>query len=286
MRKKAFFSFTPLEGPVRKGGDEDFLNKRFGLGLKSHPNLLMGFIVLLLVLVSGCAGAKERRREDAKIYLKVGATYLKQGRIDSALKDLMEAERLNPDDPEIHYNLGLAYYQKEKFDEAIAYYQKALELNPEFSLARNNLGVVYLQLGRWDSAIAEFEEAVADMFYPTPELAHNNIGWAYYKKKEFLRAIECYKKSLKLNPRLSLAYNNLGRAYYDLDRIKDATYEFKLAIKYYPAYTEAHLNLGLAYLKLNRKQEAISEFNEVLKLAPDGEYRRKTQRYLDLLKSR
>ncbi len=36
--------FTPLEGPVRKGGDENLpLNKWFGRGLKPLPNLLTGF---------------------------------------------------------------------------------------------------------------------------------------------------------------------------------------------------------------------------------------------------
>jgi len=83
-----------------------------------------------------------------------------------------------------------------------------------------------------------------------------------------------------------LSYYNLSLTYYSLNRIKDAIYEFKLAVKYYPAYIEAHHYLGLAYLKLQKNSEAIPEFNAVLKLAPEGELRRKTQRYLDLLKSR
>jgi len=42
-RKIFFATFTPLEGPVRKGGDEGFLNEWFGRGLKPLPNLLTGF---------------------------------------------------------------------------------------------------------------------------------------------------------------------------------------------------------------------------------------------------
>lgn len=56
-------SFTPLEGPVRKGGDENFPNKRFWGGLKPHPNFLTGFTPILISLLMATAFPENARGE-------------------------------------------------------------------------------------------------------------------------------------------------------------------------------------------------------------------------------
>ncbi len=65
-------SFTPLEGPVRKGEEECFLNEWSGRGLKSLPDLLTGFTSKFPVLAgittgnAGNAKLPENRKEIAR----------------------------------------------------------------------------------------------------------------------------------------------------------------------------------------------------------------------------
>jgi len=54
----------------------------------------------------------------------------------------------------------LALLQKGQVDEAIAQFQKALEINPNHDLAHNNLGIAFFKKGQVAEAIVQFQEAV------------------------------------------------------------------------------------------------------------------------------
>ncbi len=50
----------------------------------------------------------------------------------------------------------------------------------------------------------------------------NNIGWAYYKKGERLKALEYYQKAVFLKPDFGLAYFNMGLVYRDNQQTAEA----------------------------------------------------------------
>ena len=63
-----------------------------------------------------------------------------QGNYTAALKELLEAEKINPKDAITHNYLGITYRNKNLPDKAIFHFEKALDLNPGYSIAKNNLG--------------------------------------------------------------------------------------------------------------------------------------------------
>ena len=239
-------------------------------------------LLALSFLLYGCATGTARREQSITHY-RLGVSYLNEGDSTSALKELMEAEKLNKMDPQIVSALGLAYYKKGEIDLAIKKLKVALDLDPKLAEARNNLGTFYLEKKMWDSAIEEFTIAASALLYTTPEYAYTNMGWAYLQKGDPVQAIQSYKKAIEKNPRYPKSHHDLGFVYFSIGKISDAVIEYKTAIKLFPNYLNAHYDLGLAYIKLDKKSEAMEAFKEAVRLAPDSETGRNAQSYIDLL---
>ena len=236
-----------------------------------------------LAFLGGCITTEEARQK-ASIHTRLGYQSLQQGDATTALKEFLEAEKLNPKDPSIQFALGTAYNAKGHFHEGLQHYRKSLELDPKFTEAHNALGATYLELGQYDDAIREFELVLKDYLYLTPFYALNNLGRAYYKKGDWPRAIEYYKKALAMKPDFGLAYYNLGMVYKDNKQTEEAIAAMHSAVTYAPAFLDAHFQLALLYFDAGKRDQAKKAFEEVVRVAPRSESARLAQQYLDLLK--
>ncbi|OGP30659.1 MAG: hypothetical protein A2073_00665 [Deltaproteobacteria bacterium GWC2_42_11] len=248
-----------------------------GIGLWVMP-----YCLLLIIFLTGCLSAG--LREEASIHYRLGVSHLNDGNLPVALKELTSAVEKNPSDPSYHNALGLAYLYRGLDHEAIKHFNEAIKLDAKFSEAHTNLGAVYLRQKKWDDAISEFQASVANIFYTTPEIAYNNIGWAYYQKGENEKAIDNFKKAITANSKYSLAYNNMGLAYAKMNKDREAADAFNNAVRYSPDYADAHYNLGEVLIRLNDKKRAVESFQKVIKLLPDTEIARSAQEKVNLLK--
>jgi len=102
-----------------------------------------------------------------------------------------------------------------------------------------------------------------------PADAQNELGIAYLKQGQHQKALECFKRAAKLDPRFAAAHNNLASTLIELGRPEKALASFKSALQLNPSYAEAHQNLGVALRMLRRHDEAIAQFKRALKLKPD-----------------
>lgn len=248
-------------------------------------NILSPFLLLLagLFLFSGC-GPDEKTIQRAGIHYGLGYNALQQGDPTSALRELYEAEKLNPRDPYIQHALGMALSAKGKYTDALEHYRKALELDPKYTEVHNAMGATYLELGKWDEAIQEFNLVLKDLLYMTPFFVHNNIGWASYKKGDLKNAVENYRKAIGMKPDFGLAHYNLGIAYRDGKQTDQAIAAFRQTTRLVPSLLDAHFQLGKLYFEAGKKAEAQKSFQEVVRLAPQSEAAQMAQQYLDLLK--
>jgi type IV pilus assembly protein PilF len=244
------------------------------------------FFVLLalsLAFLAGC-GATEQAKQKASIHSRLGSEYLQRGESTSALREYLEAEKLNPDDASVQFGLGSALNAKGRFQDGLQHYRKALEIDPKYTEAHNALGSTYLELGEWDNAIREFEITLKDYLYLTPFFVENNLGWAYYKKGDLPGAIEHYRKALSMKPDFGLAYYNLGLAYKDNKQTEEAIAAIRSAIFLVPNLLDAHLQLGILSFNAGIRDQARKAFEEVVRLAPRSDGARLAQQYLDRLK--
>jgi len=243
--------------------------------------------LLLLQLASGCVtGASQlsSRPNPASYHFQMGLSYLGERNYTSALIDLTEANKLDPDNPEVLYNLGLAYMGKKRPDLAEPKLLRAIILKQNYSVARNDLGVAYLEMKRWDNAIEQFKIVKDDLFYENSDNATINLGLAYLGKGDYPKALEELRAVAVMNPRNPVVRLSLGRVMFAMGKSEQAIIEYYKALEIYRDYGAAYYYLGQAHLKLNNLDAARSAFKDAVRLVPDTEQGRAALGYLDLLK--
>jgi len=240
-------------------------------------------LAVSFALLAACATSEEAKQK-ANIHFRLGSEYLQKGDPTSALREFLEAEKLNPDDALVQYGLGSALNAKGRFQEGLQHYRKALEIDPKFTEVHNAMGSTYLELGQWDNAIREFEITLKDLLYLTPFYVENNLGWAYYKKGDLPTAIGHYRRALSMKPDFGLAYYNLGLAYKENKQTEEAIAAMRSAIDYVPNLLDAHLQLGILCFNSGKRVQAQKAFEEVVRLAPKSDSARLAQQYLEFLK--
>lgn len=243
--------------------------------------------LLLLLPLSGCVsgrGQGDSGPNPASYHYQMGLSYLGERNYSSALFDLTEAEKLDPENPDVLYSLGMAFIGKKRPDLAEAKLLKAIQLKPSFSAARNDLGVAYLELKRWDSAIQQFKIVKDDLFYDNTENASINLGLAYLGKGDYPKALEELQAVAAMNPRNPVIRMSLGRVWFAMDRTEQSIIEYSKALEIYSDYGAAHYYLGQAQLKMNRIDAARASFKEAVRLIPDSELGRAALGYLELIK--
>jgi Tfp pilus assembly protein PilF len=247
-------------------------------------------IILFIILgIAGCATGRDQqpqfgKNNPAAYHYQMGLSYLGERNYTSALIELTEAEKLDPENPELLYNLGLAYIGKRRPDLAEQRLLKAILLKPNNSGAREVLGNAYLDLKRWDNAIQQFQIVKDDLFYEGSESASISLGLAFLSKGDFQKALTELRIVASGNPQNARVHLSLGRVYFAMENTEQAINEYKKALDIHSDYGAAHYYLGLAYLKLNQAEAARSSFKEAARIIPDSDLGRSSVEKLELLK--
>ncbi len=104
-------------------------------------------------------------------------------------------------------NIGVMYQDMQDFDKAVSYHNKSLEMlqnteNFEYlAITLNNFVNPYLQVGNFDDAEKVVKESLkileerVSKIHPFYSTALNNLGTIYFKKKDFVKALECFEES-------------------------------------------------------------------------------------------
>jgi TolB-like protein/Flp pilus assembly protein TadD/tRNA A-37 threonylcarbamoyl transferase component Bud32 len=109
----------------------------------------------------------------AQGHLYYGWYLANQGRMDEAIRETAEAQRLDPLPPWRATNLAWMYYLARRTDQAIVQYRKILELDPNSAVTHYSLGNAYMAKRMFEQAIAEFLKAQAlDKNCCSPLLGH------------------------------------------------------------------------------------------------------------------
>ena len=157
---------------------------------------------------------------------------------------------------------------------AIHHYKKTLKLNRKHFMAQNNLANLYLEWAIQLNGNQTKTSLFRHWKYRLKELLSSQviIDRNYFLKK----AIYHCEEALKVNPSYQFAFDNLGNAYYEKKDYNKANSAFQNAILYAPNYAEAINDHAMLYLvegfdghNLDRANEKHKEALEVLKDEPN-----------------
>ncbi len=255
----------------------------------------------LIVLAAICAGLYFYRDFVRVQINKVrGVYYVYQG--DKAYKNLKMNKAINyynlgvslyPQHYGAWYNLGNIYVAYEDYSSALHAYAHAFKYNPKLMPARMNYGIVSAEkMGDYNGAIDQYNKIIKTKrklisipyVYNNKNSYRENKAIAYYNKgvtyrmkslytagdnwelqrKYLARAIEAYKKSLKIEPKNYDTLYNLGIAYQLAGNYEDAGLCYCKAIAVQPLNYEAHYNLAVLLRRMRHFQEA---YDEIIKAA-------------------
>ncbi len=140
-------------------------------------------------------------------------------------------------------------------------------LHQDTANSHNNSGMILLAQGKIDESIQEFEKAIGSS--EDLGIASLNLARAYYKKKEFQKAIESVRRLMERQPRSKDAETLLGNIDMEQGRMQQAEMHFKKALEYEPNFTDARNSLGILYDRQGKHDDAIREFRMVISVDKD-----------------
>lgn len=266
----------------RKGGHAGSYIAFSGIWQRSTIGLCY---MLFLMLFFSCASVPTIEDiKKAETLNNLGYAYLNDGKINEAFTEFQKALVLNPNNKETLNYLGYISTRFKKYNEAVSYYKRAISLDPNYAEAVHNLGVTYADMEDWDEAIKYFKAALSNQVYSTPAQAYSNLGYAYYRKGDFVNAEKSLRDALLRNPVFPMAMYILGLVYIEKNNDNSAIEEFKKAIGILPDYADAHWELAKIYLRTGQKARALKHFEVVAEKDSNMARRREALIYIEQLK--
>lgn len=240
-------------------------------------------VLLTLLILFGCGGVSPDQKNQATSHYTLGLSHLQSGSPTMALKELLEAVKLNPNAAEIHAALAQAYQVKRAYPEAEQHYLKALSLSDNDPRYQNNLAALYIDMENWDKAIEYFHLASSNLLFMSTERALTGMGYAYFRKGDYPAAISAYNEARAIAPNYAPISLRLGELHYALGQDEAAFSAIEKAIEQLPSYAEAHYRMGLVYLRWQRLSDAAEAFRLVVELSPESEWGQKAAGILKTL---
>ncbi len=256
----------------------------FGLALEENPELTqahmgMGEIYRTRGDYSLASSAYERAAStdptnfDAHYYL--GLMRQLVGNIQAAIQAYLQALAINPNSVEANRDLAAAYLQAGQSGEALPYALKAIELDPDAQAAWCNLAATYSLLGRYEQAVDAYREAAELGDLADPVML--GLADAHLRLGNHQRAINVLRTLLR-KAETATAHERLGYALFKLREFDEALVEYRRAAELDPRDTAALNGVGATlmtmYIQDNRdrsslREEAITAWRRSVQLRPD-----------------
>jgi tetratricopeptide (TPR) repeat protein len=134
-------------------------------------------------------------------------------------------------------------------------------------LAWNNLGDVCFRAGKRDEALNCFKRSIA--LNPRYAVAWHNLGRADALSGKPDEAILDYSKAIDLMPDFASAYNGRGYVLFRTGKYDLALKDYEKAIELSPYFADAYNNRGNLRVRQRQIADAIRDFDEAIRLKPD-----------------
>ena len=141
-----------------------------------------------------------------------------QGNTESAIDDLTEVVRLQPENPVSYFNRASIWMRGGYHARAIADFTEAIRVDPTFAAAYDERGFATMAFHPYlsarkrhdiDSAINDYTEAIR--LEPVRARPYTNRGFAFSTIGEFKSAIADFTKAIEFDPKDSDVLNRLAR---------------------------------------------------------------------------
>ena len=128
-------------------------------------------------------------------------------------------------------------------------------------------GIRYFWLRQYIKAAECFEKTID--LKPDYAEAYGSLGMVYGAAGDSKAAIDYLSKAIAINPNSAEMYNALGGRYFTYGDTKSAMASYEKAIGIRPNLASPYSNMGIAYLKLGDKQQALDYLSKAVYYDPN-----------------
>ena len=154
--------------------------------------------------------SEEKEEKLAIEYFQRAYAHQMKGELEEAIELYKKSISIVPT-AEAHTFLGWTYSFQGRYEDAIAECHRAIEIDPDFGNPYNDIGAYLIEQGALDQAIPWLEKATRASRYESYCFPHYNLGRIYERKRQWKKAVECYRNSLLENRGYTLAKAALRR---------------------------------------------------------------------------
>jgi tetratricopeptide (TPR) repeat protein len=216
---------------------------------------------------------------DVEKHKKRAKEFQKKKDFDSAIKELTEAIRINPNDAELYWLRADNYDIKGWHSQAIQDCFEAIRLRPEdddaFFILESAAGSEALE--KENTSDGELGRNVRKYFNQAVNLVPDSVTALVRRAKIYTEfggdldvAIADCTKAIQIDPNSAEAYRWRGIAYREQEKKKNALEDFDEAIRLAPDSYLVYASRGMAYFKWNDYGKAINDYTKALSLSPDS----------------
>ena len=134
-----------------------------------------------------------------------------KGRSDEALREMQQAQELDPLSLPKTIAIGEALYMAQRYDEAIAAFQKTLELDPNSGFAYWALGRAYTEKGMYEEAVTALQKSIPLSGDSPDETA--SLGCVYARSGRKAEARKIVEDLKELSKRRYIAASVIAQLY-------------------------------------------------------------------------
>ena len=161
----------------------------------------------------------------------------------------------------------IALFNQGQFTQAAAQAEAMAQSFPKSFFVWNLLAAAQASLGQTDKAVEGFRKTIK--LNPNYADGYNNLGTVLNGQGKLDEAVASYKRALEIKPDYLQAHNNLGNALQDQGKLEGAVASYRRALEIKPDYAEAHSNLGNALQDQGKLEEAVASYKRALEIKPD-----------------
>lgn len=190
------------------------------------------------------------------------------GDIETAEACIDEVTALIPNAPQPYVAHGQLLRSQSAPDEARAQYRKALDRRENYPPALEGMGWTYLNEDECDLAVRQFQTLMAEQ--PQSSTGPVDMGIARMCDGDPIKALEYFRKAVRLDPYDEWAHIGLGDAFAAQERWDEALLAYAQALEVGISDWHVHKELGSMLMNQDETAMARSEFELALRLNPSG----------------
>ncbi|HZG54415.1 MAG TPA: caspase family protein [Pyrinomonadaceae bacterium] len=215
----------------------------------------------------------EQTRAQVDALIKSGDANRMGGRYDSAIIDLTEAIRLNPNATMAYAVRGATYQAKRTLDLAALDLTQAIRIDPTFAWAYSTRAQVYVARGEPNLALSDLNHVIRIepknySAYNARASVYRSLGRNDLAASDEQRQMDDLSEAIRLNPSSAPAHTARCDAYRMQIKLALALTDCTAALRLDPKYAPAYALRGDVYQMKGDYDRAISDLSEAIGIDP------------------